>query len=337
MKKLICLCLALAVLASLAAGCNVVIGPEVPTTVPVNEADLEAVRNQFGELDADAEEALRIFLSEGGRPEDLVIDDTPPMTMPPPMPEGSPAAPDVVRPLMEKMFATFASDSFMIKARGTSPLGGASAAPMTIAMNRDAIAFEVEIDWAGMLRAEGQSNAQAAFTSASIQALLGKRMRFVIETNGVKIVFPDKNTYMSLSDLAEEEGEEPLNLEEFIRTLSGMFGGAASEQEAQKRMDSIVPSRVTADGKEYLCATVTLPMEGTNETVIMRYYFLGEELRRVETQTAEDSVMVEIDVFTSQVDQSLFNTNDMRTMNLEEMAKMGSNIPNLGGLLGVGG
>jgi len=332
MKKLICLCLAMAALFALAAGCNreITIGQTEPTTVAVNEQDLNNAAGQFGEdLDEAAREALRKALEGGINVADIQAPTQPPETMPPTMPPGSQTDDDAARPLMRKALDTLASGAFTIKTRGTSPFGeGTNAAlPVTIAMSNGAFAFELEIDWASQFRADGQSPAMAAINAGIAQSTFGKRLRIITSNEGVVFAFVDKKLYVSMKDLADEGGE-PMNFD--MTGAMGEIFGTKSQEEIDKALGQMTSSKVTADGKEYLCATVSPRNENGDVAGTMRYYFLDGELKRIETGEGAEAVMWEIESISDKADPAFFSTADMKVMPIDQMANMSS----LSGLVG---
>ncbi|MDR2686386.1 MAG: hypothetical protein LBB75_01425 [Oscillospiraceae bacterium] len=325
MKKLICLCLAMAAVFALAAGCQggKTIGPTEPTTVAVGEADLNDAAGQLGgDLDEDALEALRKALEIGA----VIPEETQPAeTMPPPMPTGVQTDAAEARALMKKVLDTMRSGKFTLKARSSSPFiaGGNAATPMTVAMDANAMAFEWEMDWIDMFKSEGQNPVTARIQGASAQTLFGKRMRIVTKTDGMMVVLVDKKMYMPMG--AGEEGGEPLDFD-LPSAMGEMFGGGGSQEEMEKMLNEATATRVTTDGKEYLCATTVRAADNT----ISRYYFLNGELKRLEAQNeGGETVMWEVLSLTSQVDPALFGTAGLSAMPLDQMAELGSN---LGGL-----
>jgi len=323
MKKLICLCLAAAALFALAAGCQkeVVIGPTEPTTIAVNEDDLNKAAGMLdGELDAAAQEALRKLLEQGGT---LPAATQPPETMPPTMPPGNQVDDALVRPLMKKTLDTLASGTFTIKSRGTSPIGAGTntALPLTIVMDNGTFAFELEMDWASQFKAEGQNDVMARINAGIAQSTFGRRLRIITSNEGVVFVFVDKKLYISMKDLAEEGGE-PVDFD-----LTGAMGeifGARSQEEIDKALGQMTSSRVTANGKEYLCATVSPKNEDGTVAATMRYYFLDGELKRIETGETAESVMWEIESISDKADPAFFSTAGMKVMPIDQMADMGS-------------
>jgi len=329
MKKLICLCLALAAVFALMAGCNkdVVIGPTEPTTIEVSPDDLNQAMNQLGDLDEAARKALEDLLKMGGS---LPEPTQPPETMPPTMPAGVETDAAEARALMRKVLEIFGSGKFMIKTRSPSPFmeGGNIATPLTVAVDENVMAFELEMDWATMFRDQGQSPAMSAINAGIAQSTFGKKMRFITKSDGMAIVFPDKKMYIPMGDGSEEGGE----LFDFDLTaaLGEAFGGAKSPEETEEKLRDIKSSKVTANGKEYLSAEVaTKNADGSTTTI--RYYFLGGELKRIEAEPGAESVMWEVDMLTTQVPANFFSTQGMRVMDIAQMAELGGG---LGDLLG---
>jgi len=310
MKKLICLCLALAVLASLAAGCNVVIGDPPPTTRNVGRDELSQAIIDLGATGDDAAEALKKFLEGGGNVVDIPLNDTPPMTVPPTMPQGSAISSDDVRPLMEKLNAMFASDTLTMRVRGSAPVetGGVSAMAFTMARSGEKLAMEFEI----ASISPGQSF-QERLQAAQIIALLGSKVRTVVSPESNLIVFPDKKFYID----GGAGGE----------SLEGMMPGKMPDD---ARVES---SRVTVDGKEYLCATASATVEGSDTASVMRYYFLNGDLKRIEFEIDGEIVVLEIDQITTTVDPAIFSTAGFTAKTPEEMLA-GSDMAAFAGLMG---
>ena len=332
MKKLICLCLALAAAFALAAsGCQVdkTIGPTEPTTIPVNEDDLNNAAGLFDEdLDEAAREALRRALEGGLNIADLQAPTQPPETMPPTMPAGVETDAAEARRLMKDVLEIFGSGKFMMKTRSAAPFmeGGNIATPLTVAVDENVMAFEMEMDWASMFKGQGQSPASARIQGASAQTMFGKKMRFITRTDGMAIVFPDKKMYIPMGDGSEEGGE----LMDFDLTaaLGEAFGGASTPGEVEEKLKDIKSSKVTANGKEYLSAEVaTKNADGSTTTI--RYYFLGGELKRIEAYPDAESIMWEVDMLTTQVPANFFSTQGMRVMDIAQMAELGGGIGDL--------
>ena len=333
MKKLICLCLALAVIFALMSGCKkeINIGQPEPTTVPVNDADLNNAAGLLGEdLDADAMEALRRMLEGGVDPSLLQAPETPPETMPPPMPTGVETDAAESRALIRKVLEILDSGKFMMKTRSSSSplaMGGNTATPLTVAVQDNAMAFEMEMDWIALFRSQGQG-VMASINGASAQSMFGKKLRVITKSDGIVIAFPDKKMYMPMGN-GSEEGGEALDFD-MSAIFGESFGGGKDPAELEEKLNGVKSSKVTANGKEYLCAEVTTNnLDGTSTPI--RYYFLGGELKRIETEADGESFMSEIDMFTGTVDPAFFSTAGMRVMPLDQLTEMGGNFADLFG------
>ena len=319
MKKLICLFLAIAVVFALAAGCQGgrTIGNTEPTTIVVDEDALNQAAAGLGDLDDAARKALEELMASGHT---VPPPTQPPETMPPPLPAGVLVDPAEIRALLKKALDTLTSGSFMIKAKGSSPFsaGGNNATPLTIAVDNNAIAMEFEMDWATLFASEGESTAMARIKGAGTQAIFGKRIRILTQAEGVTLVFVDTKSYLPMPS-SEEEGGEMGDLAEFDMSaaLGEAFGGAGSQEDMDRMLDTIEPSKVTEGGKEYLCAKIT------REGITVRYFFLGGELKRVETTDTEGAVSVmEVQQLTDKVDPALFSTQGLRVMAVDQMTEL---------------
>ena len=314
MKKLICLFLAMAAVCALAAGCTVEkpIGPTEPTTVAVNDADLNKAIDQLGELDDAALEALRRAMEQGIEiPPDIGV---PPETAPPTMPAGVQASPNEVYPLMVKVYNTLGSGTFLLRAKGSSPQGGptmGNATSMTLAMDGANTMMEFDMDWTAVFKAMSEGTpeyGQSIVQGITAQGLFGKKARFVSRPDDVFIAFPDKKTYLSMGAPEESGSEGQLG-------LAGAFSGTLIPDEVP---DDIASSRVTMGGKEYLCATLN---EGN-----ARYYFLNGDLKRIEIENEGEVMILEIQELTGTVDPKLFTTEGMKVMPVDQMAQMGEGL-----------
>jgi len=329
MKKIICLFLALAALFALFAGCqkDVVIGPEEPTTVVVDEIDFMGALNRLGPIDQDVQDALKKAMEQGVTVPDF---EPPPQTMPPPMPTGVPIRAEDVYPLMEKVRNILDSGSYMLKARGASaptpgmPIGSQ---PITFAVSGGQSAFEAEMDWTNMLRAMAEPGTQdysmASIRGATMATFFGKKVRFVTKPDGSSIVFLDKQSYAPIPAGEDgEAGENPLN-------MAGMFGDMFKPE----KNGAVTASKVSDGGKDYLCAEIR-GAEGAQ----LFYYFLDNNLKRIEMKVSnpEDGKLeifvFEIDMLTDKVDAAMFSTAGFKAISFDEMAQLGEG--GFGGLLG---
>jgi len=322
MKKLICLCLGLTVVFALMSGCKggLVIGPTEPTTVEVNPDDLNNAMNQLGDLDAAAQDALRKLLEQGVT---IPAEEPPPETMPPPMPQGVEVDAAEARALLKKVFTILNSGKLTMKMRGSSPFfaGANNATPLTVAVDEGVMAFEMEMDWASMFKSDGQSAAMARIQGASAQSMFGKRLRMITKTDGMAIVFPDRDKYLAIGD-GSEEGGEPIEFD-LSAALGEMFGGTQNAQDIDERLKDIKSSRVTSGGKDYLCAEVTSTNEDGSVSNVRYFFDEKGDLRRIEAQAGGESMMWEIETLSGQVDPAFFSTAGMSVMGVDQLTEMG--------------
>jgi len=317
MKKLICLFLGLAVVLSLAAGCDRTLGPEIETTKLVSDEERNQAAGQLGDLDDAAKQALDDMLARGVT---LPAEELPVQPMAPPMPTGVQARPEDVYPLMEKVRNILSSDTYMFKARGSAPPSAGmpmGTTPVTFAVDKGKSAFEADMDWTNMMRAMAEPGTQeynmARINGATMATLFGRKVRFVSRPDGDLVLFVDKKTYVQIPAGEGENGEGVLS-------MGSMFGEVFSPK---KSAGDVQASKVTDNGKEYLCATIK--GEGG---VTMRYYFLVSEdspLKRIEMdapnpETGKNEVIVfEIDMLTDKVDAAMFSSAGFSVMPFDQM------------------
>jgi len=327
MKKLICLFLALAALCSLAA-CqkDLNIGQTEPTTIEVNDEDLnKALGNLEGDLDAAMQDALNKALGQGVTiPENV----PPPQTMPPPMPTGVEAKLEDVYPLVEEVHKILNSGTYLLKARGSTPPSSGmplGTTPVTFAVDKDKTAFEADMDWINMFKTMTEGTTEynmATIRGATMQTLFGKKVRFVSKPDGDLIMFLDKKTFAPIPAPESEEGESPMS-------MAGMFGEAFTPKTSGSP-ESVTPSKVAYNGKEYLCAEV----KGT-DGLTMLYYFLDKQLKRIEMKAKDpdsgklETMVFEIDSLTGTVDPAFFSTAGFKAMPLDQLGQL---TDSMGGL-----
>ena len=321
MKKLVCLFLGLAVIFSLAAGCtDVSIGPTEPTTRAVGDDDINKAMDQLGAdlgaaADAAYQEALRKALEKGVT---LPVGTEPVVTMPPPMPTGVQIKAEDVFPLMDKVRNILNSKTYTLKARGAAPPTAGmplGTTPVTFVSDKDKSAFEVQMDWTNMLKAMTQGTPEynmAALQGATMTTFFGKKVRFISKPDGDMIMLLDKKQYAPIP--RGEGGEGGIS-------MASMFGDVFSPP---KSAGNVQASKVTDGGKEYLCATI--PGE---EGLIMRYYFLDSNLRRIEMEAknpdtgAKEVMVFEIDELSDKADPAVFNTAGFKALSMDELAQLG--------------
>ena len=316
MKKQICLFLAMAVVFALMAGCTVEknIGPDPATTIPVDEAALKEAADLLGDLDAVAMNALREAMEKNNVT--IPAYTEPPEPPPPAMPQGVQTNPNDVFPLMEKVYNTFASGTFYLKAKGSAPMGGPNmgTTPMTIAIDGQKTMMEFDMDWASLFVAmtEGTPDAgRAKIQGYTAQTLFGKKVRFVSMPEDGYMIFLDKKTYLPIGAFSEPGAEVDVDM---ASAFSGSFV-------PEVKPTDIGSSKVTMGGQEYLCATLN---DGQ-----ARYYFLNGDLKRIEIENQGEIMILEIQELTGKVDPKLFSVDGMKAMPLDQMSSLADSMGSL--------
>ena len=337
-KQTLALFLALLALLALLAGCEkeIVYGPdEDPALTPDAYAEiLEGVgASDYDGMDDAQRRAMEDALRRKGfLPEDVTLPpagETVPIVKATTMPAGVQVKPSEVYPHVKAVQDIFNSGTFYLKGRGASPLGIGSGgyAPMVIAVNKDKVMAETEVDWLAMMKAGAQQGDAGMSTvqGAIFQTTFGRKFRMVFSPEGAFWAFPDNKKYINLADLAQAgaSAEEQLDTSEvnnLAKEISGMFGGHETPKD-------IPSSKVKVDGKEYLCGTFM----GPDGKPAMRYFFLDGKFKRVEifAQYEEDNVVYEIDEFTGKVDEKLFGLSGYRAIPLAELLKLGGGVAEL--------
>ena len=329
MKKLICLFLAMAAVFALAAGCSqggLVIGETTATTREVGAEELSNVAGQLegainGVLDTAMQSALQDALARGVT---IPAETAPLETLPPPMPEGSQVSADQLRPLMEQTLKILGGETFTLKARGASPMAGPAGGTtaLTMVMDKDKTAFEVDMDWINMFKAMTAGTPEAGLATirgASMQTFFGKKLRFLSVPGNEAIVFLDKKTYTAFSADAEAEASGmPVDM---AGSLGGMF---TPNTEVPENLNA---SKVSMNGKDYMCATLV----NEDGSTTMRYYFLNSELKRIEMQGEGETVIWEIDEIKATADPSFFSTAGMKKVSFEELGDLTGSLGTLFG------
>ena len=188
------------------------------------------------------------------------------------------------RALLEQTVGILNGKIYILKGRSTSPTGGFTT--LVMAMDQDKLMAETEMDWPAMVATTGAPRL-AGFI---LQLVLGKSMRMVLSPEGMYWIFPDRRLYLDLGALMGGD------MGGFMETLD-MLGVA----EVPEDLDVTQP---VIGGKTYLCVTLENQEDGNTSS----YYFLNGQLKRITvTQYGEDMV-IEIDQFSAQVDESYFST-----------------------------
>lgn len=350
MKKLTAMLMVMAALFALLAGCEVNIENTDPTEATMPDLlDPNAVKSAADELGVDLDnlddQALKELQEKLTRP-DLTLGENnnlevalpegvtkpaetttkaPPTTMP----KGAAAQSSEVYPLVKAVLETMNSGKFYLKGYSTSAAPGIDVAfgdlagnysLLIIAVDGNQMALENEVDWVAMLKASSEGNdfGSATALGLTMQTAYGKRLRMLFNNDGMYIVFPEKKKYTSFSDmLGEEASGEFADAGDLVGSMFGEVNTAA--------LDNLESSRVTSGGKEYLCAT--LP---SSDSSAMKLYFLGGELKRIETITSSDSgdvsTIIDVEEFNGSPDPSLFSTKGMSTVKLAELTNLFSKL-----------
>jgi len=367
------LLLSLACAVALFSGCNgplfdrTVVNTTVPTTlVPVPddlgkqiEIDLGRMeeRDEMDRLLAEELKKLGIEYTTDPNAPTVPAGQTEPTTAPPPPPTTMPAGTKIqsseVYEHIKRVNDIFNSGKFYLKGRGSAPEGSgipsAASAPMVIAIDDNKFMVESTADWSLMgtimADAEGRSltlqeRAAAKAQSIALETLFGKKTRMIFSPDGFYLAFPDKNKYISPSELMGSMGLEDEEFDMSGMDLSALGINTGAQKEIPRDIDS---SRVTVGGKEYLCAAISNkiddPDSGVSMEVVTKYYFLGGDLKRMETfglgfEDSDDAQMIlEIDEFHGDPDPKLFGVAGMRKAALQELLKLAEMMGG-GGLLG---
>ncbi len=126
----------------------------------------------------------------------------------------------------------------------------------------------------------------------------GASIRLLIQEDGVYAVLPSAKLY--------------------IKYTSDEIGGLEDLKNLANTNDSYVSStKVKQDGVEYTCEEYK-----TEDGTTMKYYFAGNEWKRMETISGEDVAIYEIESLSSKVDNNLFSLKGYKDMTalIEAMA-----------------
>jgi len=355
-KQLLAILLALLMLAALLAGCktDINLGPD-PDEEPSNltpgaYAELldEVGASDYEGMDDAQRKALEDKLrNKGFLPEDVTlpgVSETAPVVKATTMPQGIQIKPSEVYPLVKKVQDIFNSGTFYLKGRGAAPtgIGSGGFAPMVIAVDKDKVMTETEIDWTGLMKASPQGGAaqgdagMSTVQGAIWQASFGRKFRMVFTPDGVFWAFPDKKSYVDLASWAmAEEGVEGLETSEMsgiAQDFKGLFGGRETPKD-------IPSSKIKVDGKEYLCGTfyqldeAGKPLKDAKGQPVpaMRYFFLDGKFKRVEVfaQYEEDNVVYEIEEFSGKVDPALFSMKGYSAVPVKELMNLGGGLSSM--------
>ena len=343
-KQLIAIILALLTAAALLAGCETTIGPDVtetdPTVVPLDKGALAELMTEFdiSNLEGLTPEQRKAFqdalIDRGQVPPDFVLPDDGdrvPVTMPPTLPQGVAAQTSEVYPLIKNVLEIFESRSYYFKGRASSPMGGFGSSgysSLVMAMDKDKLMIETEIDWAAMMKIAAAESGDVSLIvqGGVLQATLGRRFRMIFSPEGMYWTFPDKERYLDLGEMLGTE--DATGLADLFKDLDILGQGG-------KMPEDIPASKVTVDGKVYLCGTLARKDADGKTVSTARYYFLDGQLKRIEVfaETSDENMVIEIDEFSGKPDASLFSVKGYRSMALMEMAKL---FGDMGEFLGGG-
>jgi len=337
-KQLIAIILALLVAAALLAGCEASVGDLGATTAPsLDPAAMARLMSELGlgdDLDALTPEQradLQRGMWDNGLDTGVTIpppsSSMVPATAPPTLPPGVSVQSSEVYHLVKAVQDTFNSGTFYLKARGTFPveMGSGGYAPIIIAMDQDKLMFETEMDWVSLMKANAApgEKAMAAMTGASMQTMFGNKFRMVISPEGAYWVFPASQRYFDLSAMAGPEGLGDMS---GLAEAFNIFRQEDANGQPLQVPDDIPSTKVTVDGKEYLCGAFVARDEEGKVISTMRYYFLNGQIKRIEVvvEGMEENMVLEIDEFSGRVDASLFSVTGYRTIPLTELAGIAS-------------
>jgi hypothetical protein len=322
-KQFTAIVLALLAATALLAGCEATLHINEPETTLLNQ---DALRDALGDEELDGDK-WRELQSKGLIPEEVTMPttaNTQPTTVATTMPKGVEVRPSEVYPLVKGVKDIFNSGTFYLKGRNSSPMdvmgmGGGTSSTMVLAMDQDKAMVESEMDWIGMMKAsvEPGNAALAAIQGATMQTYLGNKFRMVFNPEGAYFVFPEKKRYIDFSDAQKTDQSGEVDMSEIASELAHSLGGVGGNLETPV---DVPASRVTVDGKEYLCGTLTEAESGTSR----RFCFLDGQLKRIEvlSATGDVSMVMEIDEFSGSADASLFSMSGYRSMPVAELTNL---------------
>ena len=355
-KKFISMCLAITALAMVLAGCNVRLGePEPSFTIPTvkfspeDEALINALNWDGGDTKMLEGELQKMGVLPTG------------VTLPPPettitapalMAEGVATDQAELLRLVRKVQETMKSQTFFLKGNGNNFMegGAGSYAPLTLAVDKDKLMLETQIDWSNMsanpmtgMPVEGAAPAAAGTGTSKIQAAIlqtavGRTMRMLFVDSTAYMMFPEKKLSANFSKLAAEGEGEGGDVSEVAGEITKMFSQFGANDLPEDKMRA---TKVTENGNEYMCAAFTVTEDGAapdgtalpegtaaitgSSTTTIKYYFLKGELRRLEvimTGAESTNMVIEVDEFSGKVDSSLFSTKGFTEMNFGEMTNL---------------
>ncbi|MDR0532177.1 MAG: hypothetical protein LBG83_08960 [Oscillospiraceae bacterium] len=323
-KKLIAFCLALISLLALLSGCEgITLGQKAEmTTDPVNALTPDLVPSEVGKLTDEERKAWEEELKKANvLPPDVTIPATK-ATVPQPatMPAGKKVQPSEAMRYVKKVQDIIKSHTFYLKGNMNNPVGNGngSYAPAIMAANADRLMVETVTDWTTMFKEMSedaeQSNfdqAQALIQGAIAQKTFGSKMRMLFLPGTAYLVLPEKNFYTNLSAVAGDDVGDMAT--EILKQFSSISGSELREKDLKS-------SKVTMNGKEYLCAT----MPG-DDGMTIKFYFLKGELKRLEYIMEEDpesNMVVEVEEFSGKVDPSSFELKGLKEIKVGEFTKL---------------
>lgn len=118
---------------------------------------------------------------------------------------------------------------------------------------------------------------------ATDMTVSGVQVRMIMDDSGVNVAFPSLKLYMQLS--SEDTG----SIEDFknIGSTDQTYVGS---------------SKVKSGGVEYVCEEYK-----ASDGTIMKYYFSGNNWKRLETISGDEVAILEIESFTGKADESVFS------------------------------
>jgi len=328
-KQIIAVLLSVVLVMAIAAGCEMTIGncntqretgglinlPNInPDEVPdLNDAQArEDFRNKHG-----LDENLMVTLPPGVT-ELITEPPPPPLTT---MPAGNRVQASEVYPLMRNAFDIMGSDRFYMSGRISADTGFGSG-PIVVARDGNRMMQEMTMDWSQLAQSPGNDFGVSRAQAAILTTTFGRRFRMIITPDGPVFAFPDRNTFIDATAVAQmDENAGDFEMpEDFELDFFGALGGT---RDIPQDVDS---SRVTVGNREYLCATLS---EGS-ETV--KYYFHNGDLRRMEAISRDPQgnsfeIIIEFNELHTNPPANLFTTQGMRRAPLTDLMNLG----NLGG------
>ena len=180
----------------------------------------------------------------------------------------------------------FRSKRFTLKGRSDGK-------PITMVLDKDKMAMETT-GGQELFKSSGASSLSAV----GFELLFGKTVRMLVTPGKEYYVFPDRNVYLDMTGLA---GAFPNPV--------GNIAQANGE---------VKSSRVTIGGTEYLCGTAA-----DSQGVTWSLYFLGSELKRIESKSNKGTTVIEVSSFSGTAESKYLSVSGMALFDMSALSALG--------------